>query len=268
MSTQRDGVRRQARALVEHPRFQSLIIGVIVMNAITLGLEVNLHRVESAMAVLHVLDRIAIAVFVVEIVIRLVAYGWSFFRSAWSIFDLLIVIISLIPAAGALSVLRALRILRVTRLFSTVASMRTIINALVGAIPAMGSIMLVMVLLLYIGAVLAAGLFGSSFERQFGSLEYSMLTLFQLMTLDGWSAEIVGPIMDVYPWAWVFFIPYIIITSFAVLNLFIGVLMSNIEADKQERDASHAARLEQRLDTLSQQVVELQRLIERQSRDS
>jgi voltage-gated sodium channel len=268
MLRHRDGVRQRARALVEHPRFQRLIIGVIMVNAVTLGLEVNLHRVESVMAVLHIFDRIAIAVFVAEIALRLVAYGWSFFRSAWSIFDLIIVIISLIPAAGALSVLRALRILRVTRLFSTVASMRTIINALVGAIPAMTSIMLVMALLLYIGAVLAAGLFGSSFERQFGSLEHSMLTLFQLMTLDGWSAEIVGPVMEIYPWAWLFFIPYIVITSFAVLNLFIGVLMSNIEAEKQEHADTRSVQLEQRIEQLSQHVVELQRLIERQSRDS
>ncbi|MFV9504459.1 MAG: ion transporter [Oscillochloridaceae bacterium umkhey_bin13] len=245
------------RQLVETEAFQRLIVAVIVINAITLGLETSPAVMNLAGDLLHTLDQIALLIFVLELSLKLYAYGRGFFRSGWNIFDLVIVGIALIPAAGSLSVLRALRILRVARLFSAIPSMRLIIEALIGAIPGMGSIILVLALIFYICAVLATRLFGASFPEMFGTLGLTALTLFQLMTLDGWNGDIVSPVMEIYPWAWVFFIPFIVITAFAVLNLFIGVLLNNIESHQEERAVARDEALHQLVAELTTEVRSL-----------
>ncbi|PDW01785.1 ion transporter [Candidatus Viridilinea mediisalina] len=258
--------RRVVYALVEAPSFQRFIILVIVINALTLGLETSATIMAQVGPWLHMLDRIALAIFVLELGLKLWAYGWKFFRSGWNIFDFVIVSIALIPAVGALSVLRALRILRVLRLFSVVPSLRLIIGALIGAIPGMASILIILSLIFYVSAVLATQLFGNEFSEYFGSLGISALTLFQLMTLDSWSGDVVRPILEVYPFAWLFFIPFIVISAFAVLNLFIGVLISNIEAEHQARQDEHDQRLEAKLDQLSADVAEMRALLQAQGR--
>lgn len=247
-------LRLRVRHLVEMEAFQRFIVVVIIINAITLGLETSPAVMSVAGDWLHLLDRIALIIFVIELGLKLYAYGRSFFRSGWNIFDLTIIGIALLPTAGSLGVLRALRILRVGRLFSAVPSMRLIIEALVGAIPGMGSIILVLMLIFYICAVLATRLFGEAFPDQFGNLPITALTLFQLMTLDGWNGDIVRPVMEVHPWAWVFFIPFIVITAFAVLNLFIGVLLNNIESHQEERAVARDEALHQLVADLTNEV--------------
>lgn len=258
--------RELARRITESPAFQSFIVAVIVVNAITLGLETTRAGDGNLSPFLHLVDRVALAIFVVELSLKLLAQGRRFFASGWNVFDLCIVAISFFPAAGGLSVLRVLRVLRVTRLFSVVPSMRVIVEALVGAIPGMTSIMLVLGLIFYISAVLTTRLFGDHFPSQFGDLGVSSLTLFQLMTLDGWSGEIVRPVMERYPWSWVFFISFIIITSFAVLNLFIGVLMSNIEAQQEEREVQRDQSLQLTVERIAKEVSELRALLSESGR--
>jgi voltage-gated sodium channel len=257
-----------ARTLTEAPGFQQFIVGVIVLNAITLGLETTPLATGPLSALLVAIDRAALTIFSVEIALKLLAQGRRFFSSGWNLFDLAIVSLSLAPATGGLSVLRALRVLRIARIFSAVPSLRIIVEALVGAIPAMSSIVLVLGLIFYLGAVLAVKLFGAQFPELFGTLPLAMLSLFQLMTLDGWNGDIVTPVLGVYPWSWLFFIPFIFVTAFAVLNLFIGVLMSNIEAQQEEREVARDETLHRMVIELGTELAEIRTLLRDSGRNA
>lgn len=221
-------------AFVEAPFFQHFITAVILVNAVTLGLETSKVAMEAAGPLLVALDRIALAIFVVELSLKLAAWRLRFFRDGWNLFDLAVVAIALVPAAGPLSVLRALRILRVLRLLSVVPSMRKVVTALFGALPGMGSIIAVLLLVFYVGAVLSTKLFGDAFPDWFGTIGGSMYSLFQIMTLESWSMGIVRPVMEAYPYAWAFFVPFIILTSFMVLNLFIAIIVNSMQAMHEE----------------------------------
>ncbi|NBN64290.1 ion transporter [Microvirga tunisiensis] len=224
-------------ALITSRRWETIIISIIVFNAITLGLETSATVMASIGPVLLFIDSVILGIFVVEIVLRLYAHRLAFFRDPWSIFDFIIVVISLLPASGALSVLRALRILRVLRLISMVPSLRRVIGGLITALPGMGSIIVLMVLVFYVFAVMATKLYGQTFPDWFGDLGRTTYTLFQIMTLEGWSDGIVRPVMEVHPYAWAFFIPFILCTAFTVLNLFIGIIVSAME-DEAAQDAT------------------------------
>jgi len=230
-----DTYRQRLRALVEHPRFQTLTMLVILLNALTLGLETSSTAMGHMGPFLVLLDHLALAYFTAEVALRMVAHGRRFFPNGWNLFDLAIVAASLLPHSGSLSVLRSLRILRVLRLFSLLPSLRRVVGALVSSVPAMASIAVVLGLVFYVFSVLTTKLFGTTHPEFFGDLGSSMYTLFQLMTLDGWSDGIVRPMMRTHPLAWMVFIPFIVVTSFAVLNLFIGVLVSGLQDEAASR---------------------------------
>lgn len=237
------GWRPALRAFLDRPAVQTTIISLIVVNAITLGLETSSTAMAAAGPLLLAIDRMILGVFAIEMGLRLVAWGGRFFRDPWSVFDLIIVGIALVPAANGLSVLRSLRILRVLRLVSMVPRMRRVVSALLSAIPGMGSIITLMCLLLYVSAVMATKLYGSSFPELFGSIGASLYTLFQIMTLEGWSGEVVRPVTEVYPYALLFFIPFILITTFVMLNLFIAVIVNAMQSEhevEQQQDRADA----------------------------
>ena len=229
------------KSLIESRRFEAVITTLIVINAVTLGLETSPAAVEAIGGLLVTIDRIILAVFVLELLARFVVYRVDFFRDPWRVFDLLVVGVALIPATGSLSVLRALRILRVLRLISIVPSLRRVVTGFITALPGMGSIILLLSLVFYVFAVMATKLYGQSFPDRFGDIGASLYTLFQIMTLEGWSDGVVRPVMEIYPTAWLFFIPFIVATSFTVLNLFIGVIVSAME---EEHDAAESAERE------------------------
>ena len=229
-------LRDKVRQLVETRAFERFIIAVIVINAIGLGLETSPAIMARFGPIIVALDAIALGIFVVELTLKLFAYGWRFFRNGWNVFDLAIVTVALMPAAGAFSVLRALRILRALRLISVVPSMRKVIIGLFSAIPSIGTVIVMLLLLFYISAVMATKLFGGPFPEWFGNLGASLYSLFQIMTLESWSMGIVRPVMEVFPYAWAFFVPFILLTSFIVLNLFIGVIV-NAMAEATEDEA-------------------------------
>jgi voltage-gated sodium channel len=201
-------------------------------------------------------------------------YGPRFFKDGWNVFDLTIVTIAWIPAAGPLSVLRALRIMRVLRLVSVIPSMRNVVGALLNALPGMGSIVAVLLLVFYIAAVMATNLFGGTFPAWFGSIGTSMFSLFQIMTLESWSMGIVRPVMEVHPHAWLFFVPFIVITSFTVLNLFIALIVNSMqllnsetsEEIQETAELAHGEReaLADQIDGLAREV----RSLRKQLRDS
>lgn len=233
------------RRFVESTGFQRFIVAVILINAATLGLETSAAAMAAFGDLLMVVDKIALAIFVVELLLKLAAYRLAFFRQGWNIFDLSIVAVSVAPLLGlagsqGLSVLRAFRILRVLRLLSVVPRMRSVIQALFDALPGMGSIIGVLAIVFYVSAVLATKLFGPSFPEDFGTLGTTAFTLFAIMTLEGW-ADIARRVMETYPLAWLYFIPFILITTFAVLNLFIAIIVNSMQALHEQQQKEEQA---------------------------
>lgn len=231
------GVRGKVASLIEHRYFIGFITTIICINAVTLGLETSETIMGKVGTFLHTLDMIFLMIFVVEIALKLFVYRLYFFRAGWNVFDFLIVGISILPASGSFTILRALRIFRVLRLLSVVPQMRRVVSALLISIPGMTSIISVLLLIFYVSAVLATQLFGShpaaDMQEMFGTIARSMYTLFEIMTLEGWSEGVADPTMVHFPWAWIFFVPFIVITSFAVLNLFIGIIVDAMHIVQQ-----------------------------------
>ena len=217
------------KTFIESPKTQNFILGVIILNAIVLGLETSDTVVKHAGSLLGVLDKVAVGIFITEIAIKLIVYRFGFFKDGWNIFDFFIVLAALLPAGDGTSVLRALRIMRAFRLMSAVPSMRLVIQAMFNAIPGMASVVALLGLVFYVGAVMATVLFGEQFHDWFGSIGASLYSLFQIMTLESWSMGIVRPVMEVFPHAWMFFVPFILCTSFAVLNLFIAIIVNAMD---------------------------------------
>ncbi|WP_420411736.1 ion transporter [Roseibium sp.] len=235
-------MRDLVKALVTSRKWEYWIIGIIVVNAVTLGLETSPAVMAVAGPLLLTLDKIILMVFVVELALRLYAHGLRFFKDPWSLFDFAIVVIAVMPTSGSLSVLRSLRILRALRLISVVPSLRRVIGGLIAALPGMGSIMVLMALVFYVFAVMATKLYGATFPEWFGDIGLSLYTLFQVMTLESWSMGIVRPVMEVYPLSWLFFVPFILCTAFTVLNLFIGIIVSAMQEEHEaEADANRQA---------------------------
>ena len=235
-----DTPRAAAAWLTLSPLFQRVVVGLILLNAVTLGLETSDTVMENWGGALHAVDQALLWVFTAELALRIYAFRGRFFRDPWGIFDLLVVGIAWLPATGSLSVLRALRILRVLRLISVVPSLRTVVEAMLAALPGMGSIVALMLLIFYVAAVMATKLYGATMEEEFGTIGASLFTLFQLMTLDDW-ANIVKPAMEKHPLALLFFLPFILIATFVVLNLFIGVIVESIQSLREQREAAGVA---------------------------
>ena len=214
---------------VESKSVQRFILMAILVNAVVLGIYIDPTILEQYDPLFHTIDVICLAIFTIEIAIKLVAYRQHFFRSGWNIFDLIVVGIALIPGNGALSVLRTLRVLRVLRVLTVVPSLRRVVAAFIHAIPGLGSVVAVMAIFFYAAAVMAVGFFSESFPDWFGSVGKSLYTLFQIMTLESWSMGIVRPVMEAHPHAWAFFVPFIILATFTILNLFIGIIVSTMQ---------------------------------------
>ena len=251
---------------------QRFIITLIAINAVTLGLETSPTAMAVAGPVLIAIDRTILFVFVVEVAMRMAAHGWRFFRDPWSVFDFLVVGVALVPVTEGFAVLRALRILRVLRLISVVPSMRIVVQALLAAVPGLGSIAALLLLIFYVAGVMATKLFGAGFPEWFGSVPASVYSLFQIMTLESWSMGIVRPVMEVYPYAWAFFVPFILVATFTMLNLFIAVVVSAMQSEHEAElkeasaaieEAAHADAevMQRQLAELRQEVRDLRSLL-------
>ncbi|WP_285635234.1 ion transporter [Lentzea sp. NBRC 102530] len=249
-------VRARVGSLVESNRFQMFIVAVIVVNAITLGAETSTVLHAKFGPALTVIDHTALAIFTAELAARLYAFGWKFFKDPWNVFDFVIVAIALIPTAGPLSVLRSLRILRALRLVAMVPSMRRVVTALVRSIPGLVSLSGLLVLLVYVGGVIASNLFGDTGDPRFTGLGPTLLTLFQITTGDGWS-DVMRDLMEQKPFAWIFFLIYLMVGSFTMLNLFIAVVCSAMQEEitlPAPRSAAHDDLLLREVKALREEV--------------
>ena len=238
-------MQQRVKAFVENGLVQRILLALILINAVTLGLETMPAVMAVAGGAVLLLDKSILAVFVVEIALRLFAHRLAFFKDGWSLFDFIVVGIALLPASGPFSVLRALRVLRVLRVLTFVPSMRKIVGALIKSLNGMLSIAMVLALIYYVAAVMVTKLFGEAFPEWFGSLGASLYTLFQIMTLESWSMGIARPVIAQFPYAWAFFVPFILIATFTMLNLFIAVIVNAVqtmhdEEHQEEHDAEQA----------------------------
>ncbi|PLX34818.1 MAG: voltage-gated sodium channel [Hyphomicrobiales bacterium] len=248
-------MRDRIRVLIESNRFQYSIIALIVINAIILGLETSETVMSHIGPALKLIDGLILKIFIIELMLRFYVQRLGFFIRPWSVFDLVVVGIALIPATGALAALRALRVLRVLRLISTIPTMRRVIEGLITAIPGIASVAAIMSLLFYVFSVIGTHLYSATFPQWFGSLGSTMYTLFQIMTLESWSMGIVRPVMEQHPSAWMFFVTYILVTTFVMLNLFIAIIVNAMHSDIEEE--AEESRHEM-LDTLSRDLKEME----------
>lgn len=277
MSVSTSSTRDAALNLVHSSKFTNFILGVILFNAVILGMQTAKETLASWQGVLFVLDKACLAIFVVELLIRLYAWRGRFFKDPWSIFDLTVVVIALVPASGPLAVLRALRVLRVLRVLTIVPSMRRVVSALLGALPGLGAISMLLMLIYYVFAVIATDIFGEQFPDWFGSIGLSLYTLFQVMTLESWSMGISRPVMETYPYAWLFFVPFILVATFTILNLFIAIIVNAMQtfaeqdhaaerqAEVDEADRREAL-LQSQLTAIRQELRELKQAVAQQSK--
>ncbi|MDC0921835.1 ion transporter [bacterium] len=240
---------------LESAGVRKFITAVILFNAVILGLETSAMVMARVGTFIGILDRICLAIFVVELALKLLAYRFRFFRDGWNIFDFAIVAVSLVPAAQSLSVLRSLRILPILRVVSVAPRLRRVVEGFITALPGMASVFLLMGIIFYIGSVISTKLFGADFPQWFGSLGQSAYSLFQIMTLESWSMGIVRPVMEVYLYAWVFFVPFIMVTTFAVVNLLVGLIVNSMQ------DA-HSEEADQKTDTYRDEVLARLKAIE------
>ena len=239
-------LRERAREFIERRAVTNTILGVIIFNAITLGLSTSESINDAIGHILGPLDTIVLGVFVVELVFKFFAYRLDFFKNAWNIFDLIVVTLGLLPNRDGLSALRGLRVIRAMRLLSVIPQMRSVVQALLDALPGMGAVIIMISIVFYVFAVMATLMYGPEFPEWFGTLGRSLYSLFQIMTLESWSMGIVRPVMEVYPTAWIFFVPFIVITAFSVLNLFIGLLVNTMQSaveDDAVEEFSHLRQL-------------------------
>ncbi|MEO9967685.1 MAG: ion transporter [Reichenbachiella sp.] len=233
--------RERLGVFLESSKFQNFIVSLIVVNSITIGMETSKSWMNSYGGFFDQLDNIILGIFVIEVILKIYAFGFRFFKNAWNIFDFLIVAIAVVPAAGSFSVFRTIRILRTLRLIKNVPKLRVIIEALIKSIPSIGWIMVLLMTVFYIFAVLATNLYGSDFPQWFGGIGESMFTLFQIMTLESWSSGIARPMMEVTPYAYFFFIPFILIATYTTLNIFIAIVVNTMNElhiqDSREEEA-------------------------------
>jgi voltage-gated sodium channel len=249
---------------IESPRVQAWIVAVILINAAILGMETSPQAMQRWGGLLVALDRACLAVFIVELALKLAAYQRYFWRSGWNVFDLLVVAIAVVPGSGAWAVLRSLRVLRVLRLLTVIPALRKVVAAFLHSIPGLAGVVAVMAIFFYTAGVLATRLFGGDFPEWFGTLGRSLYTLFQIMTLESWSMGIVRPVMASHPWAWAFFVPFIIIATFTILNLFIGIIVSTMQELSVLPDVKHPQpEITELLERLETDLKSLRATIER-----
>ena len=261
--------------------FQRFILVLILLAGVLVGLETHAGFVARFGEVLHVIDRAILVLFVLELVIRIGVHGaqpWRFFRDPWNVFDFAIVAVCVLPLQAQYSaVLRLARVLRVLRLITAVPRLQLLVNALLRSLPSMTYVALLLCLLFYVYAVLAVGIFGRADPAHFGSLGASALTLFQIVTLEGWAeimrtqlAEGSSPALTI-----TFFVSFILLGTMITLNLLIGVIVTGMDEARQEMEEDDRARqfattgvpspaddvaaLRRQVDELQQSLAALQR---------
>lgn len=258
---------RILRQLVESKWFQFGILGVICLNALVFGIQTSAWAKAQWGRWLNVVDSVCLAVFTVELVLKLVVYNRRFCKDPWNIFDFIVVAVSFVPDCGMFSSVRLFRILRIFKLISGIRHMRIILGAIVKSVRGIMWTGSLLVLIYYVYGILGTHLFGAAFEDWFGSLGKSVYTLFQVMTLESWSMGIARPVIAAYPYAWVYFITYILMTSFLVMNIVVGIVLTSItECCKEDEPAEKKSALKEELLKLKEQIAAVEAALEKEEK--
>lgn len=255
---------------VDNVIVQYIIVVLIILNAALLGLETNQEVMQAFGAEMVLLDHFILGVFILELILLIIARGTDFFKDPWSVFDFFVIAIALVPATESLSVLRALRVLRVLRLINKFESMRRVVGGLLSCLPSLASVVSLILIIFYVSAVIATNLFGQEFPELFGGMGNTAFTLFQVMTLESWSDGIARPVMEKFPYAWVFFIFFILIATFVIVNLFIAVIVDSLTSGSSSEDTQAAREqndaLQAELQAMRQELKEIKALVLDQSK--
>jgi voltage-gated sodium channel len=264
------GWQQKVEDFVDNSIVQHAIVVLIILNAALLGLETSQDVMQAYGSELVLLDHFILGIFILELVLLIIARGTDFFKDPWSMFDFVVIAIAVVPATESLSVLRALRVLRVLRLINKVESMRKVVGGLLSCLPSLASVVSLILIIFYVSAVIATNLFGQAFPELFGGMGNTAFTLFQVMTLESWSDGIARPVMEKFPYAWIFFILFILIATFVIVNLFIAVIVDSLtsgsssEESQAARDQSDILQLE--MQAMRQEIRELKALVIDQSK--
>ena len=243
--------------LVASSKFQNFIMGLIVLNGITMGFETSKSLALEYGTFFTLFNTFVVTVFTIEIILRIYVHKASFFKDPWSLFDFTIVAVSLVPASAGFEIFRVLRVLRLFRLITVVPQMKKIVVALLSVIPGIGAIAGLLTLFFYIFAIMSTQLFGEKFPEWFGTLGESFYTLFQVMTLESWSMGIVRPIMEVYPLSWVFFVPFIFLSTFIIVNLIIAIVVDAMNEMNTSDEETCTSEIKSNDDTMQQEILSL-----------
>lgn len=235
----------RCRTWVERPGFQSFILAIILLNAVLVGLETDADLRARFATPFNLANQLILAIFVLELVLRLGASGLrvaAFLRDGWNVFDTVVIAVSLVPGVGAFATIaRIARVLRVARLISVSPQLRLIVGTMMRSIPSLGHVTVLLGLLLYIYAVIGVNLFAVHDAEHWGSLGKALLTLFQMLTLEGW-VEIQAASSGAGSWVWIYFASFVVLAVFVVVNLFIAVVLNNLdELREEDRAAARAA---------------------------
>lgn len=252
------------KRVVEHPLFSRFIITVIIINAVLIGLETNPNIHKPFQAFFVIADRIFLTIFTLEIIMKLWVYRSRFFKDGWNILDFGIVFGSLILYnTHFVSVLRILRVLRVLRTISAIPSLRRLVDALFMAVPAIGSVTVLMAIIFYIYAIIGTTFFGGIAPDYFGSLGLSILTLFQVFTLESWASGVFRPIFLELNWSWMYFVSFIIASTFIILNLIVGEIVNNAQKLSQEieEDNKELKEVKEELLQTRSEIAELKQIL-------
>ncbi len=257
-------LQERAQHLCESTPLRVVVLSNIIFNAILLGFETSDSIMASFGSVVQTLNTICLALFAVELTLKLFAYQARFFRDGWNCFDFIVVTAAFMPAFDGIAVLRVLRILLVLRITSVFPALRRVVESLIRSLPGILSVLVLLAIIFFISSVFATSIYKENFPQWFGSLGESAFTLFQIMTLEAWSFEIVRPVSELHPFAWVFFIAFILATSFAVLNLIVGLIVNSFQVthfnEEMKRDDAQHAELLARIDALEALIRENRRL--------
>ena len=253
------------RKFVECRPFQWAILAVILFNSILFGLETSREMMQSHGVALQRLDQICLWIFVAELSLKIAAYGLGFPRDPWNVFDFLIVAVSFAPDMGMLSSVRLFRVLRIFKLVSGMRHMRIIISAILRSLPGVSWAGMLLLLVYYVYGIIGTNLFGSTFPAWFGSLGKSVYSLFQIMTLESWSMGIARPVIEKFPYAWVFFVSYILLSSFIVMNIVVGIVLNSIgdSFKKESGDAAAVGDALSELEKLKRQMDAVEKAVSR-----
>lgn len=227
-----------AQSIVAHRAFEYFIIGIILISAVLIGLETSADLVTAYGPMIELGNRIVLGIFILEAALKIyaVAPEWKrYFGSGWNLFDFTIILLALLPSTGEMAMLaRLARLLRVLRLITVIPELRLIVATLMRSIPSMGNIMLLMSVIFYIYAVAGQQLFHAHDPEHWGSIGISLLSLFRIVTLEDWT-DLMYTAMELSPYAWIYFVSFVIMGTFVIINLFIAVVINNLEEAKEER---------------------------------